>query len=183
MNAHRHFWGTSHHVMLRHPVAGSIPREVPDVALAEEIPEVAVADSLRHPLALVRLFARNSIRCWYGRLLLCALVWAVVFAGVPRLELHAHADAFAGHQHVQFDPAEDLSFADVGDTNAGAADHEDGDAPAIPHAHDVSGFSYAATAVAPAVLVTLEPVRLTFPPSISHPATWRTIPPYRPPIA
>lgn len=161
----------------------SISREGPDVALAEEAPEVAVVDSLRHSHAPVRHVARNSIRCWYGRLLLCALLCAVVFAGIPRLELHAHAGASPGHQHVQFDPAEDLNFADVGDTNLEAADHEDGDAPAIPHAHDVSGISSAATAVPPAALVTLEPVRLALPPSISHPATWRTIPPHRPPIA
>lgn len=126
----------------------------------------------------MRRFALSTTRRWHGKLLLWALLCAVVVAGVPRLEVHAHADASPGHQHVQLDPIDDASGPDTGTPS-----HDDGDAPSIPHAHDASVLSHALADVSPTDVGVPEPDRLIHPTSVQGAATWRTIPPHRPPIA
>lgn len=132
----------------------------------------------------VRRFALNTIRSWHGRLLVSLLLCAVGFAGIPRLEVHSHADATPGHQHLQ--PLQRAHFehdADAGATDTSAASSDEGGLPAPLHAHDISGLVHGLIAVAPPVVWSLGCVGLIPLTPVERFATWRTIPPHRPPIA
>jgi hypothetical protein len=118
----------------------------------------------------MRRFALDTTRHGYGRFLLCVLVLAVGFAGIPRLELHAHAEAAVGHQHMSGDLTSDLT--PVGD--------DDG-APDTYHAHDVPGLSDGLTVVSSSTVTALSSAP-PIPEPLRQITSWRTSPPHRPPI-
>lgn len=138
-------------------------------------------NNVRHPLPVPLQTVRRRLNLWlqrpFGRLASLLLLVAMVSAGVPTAQVHAHTGGDHDHDH----------HAQL--SSGGAVDQHDHTTPADPdgdtalHAHDACTTVSALSSVPMMVPSGVGPVAPSVRAAGSPPPLAPRIPPYRPPIA
>ena len=106
------------------------------------------------------------------RTVILSVLLGIIASGFPRVEIHTHANAYAGHVHEHSDRAA-IANADVADVN------EDG----VMHAHDIGASTLTPVPVFDLSIVAHRQAEKEIPPPTASPPDSLITPLYRPPIA
>lgn len=106
------------------------------------------------------------------RTVILSVLLATIASGFPQVEIHSHANAYAGHVH-DHDDRTAVATADVTEVN------EDG----VMHAHDTGAPTLTPVPVFDLHVAAHRPAETRIPPTTASPPDSLITPLYRPPIA